>query len=149
MGSTFHYRNESINTTCGLNNMRNSNLHNFFPGLETPYLNHNAIDPIILRDARAFCGVSGNQKGVATAGRESRVLIRTPAHIQSGKITMFNQLCLHGMRFKPGDSGTCVYVYTPGNFNRPTGCIGMLIGESTCNHSILTPMTEILKVFDL
>lgn len=118
-------------------------------GLKTPYLNHNAIDPIKLRDARAFCGVSGNKKGAVTAVRKPRVLIRTPAHIQYGKITMFNQLCLYGMQFQPGDSGTCVYIHTPGNFNRQTGCIGMLIGQSTSGHSILTPMKEILKIFDL
>lgn len=117
--------------------------------MRTPYLNHNAIDIVKLRDARAFCGVSGIQKGNVTAVREPKVLIRTPAHIQSGQVTMFNQLCLYGMQFQHGDSGTCVYVDTEGSFNRQTGCIGMLIGESTCKHSILTPMKEILKAFDL
>ncbi|CAG2208086.1 unnamed protein product [Mytilus edulis] len=122
--------------------------------LSSPYLNHNAIDPGELRGAIAFCGYSGNQKrNLQTL--QKNVLINKPAHFQSGDITMFNQLCLSnlygtcGMKFQAGDSGTCVYVDTPSYLNKKTGCIGMLIGKSTCGHFILTPMKEILKIFEL
>lgn len=119
-----------------------------FIGLLSPYLNHNAIDPVTLRNAKAFCGYSGNQISDLKTLKKN-VLVRMPSHLQYGDITMYNQLCLYGMQFQPGDSGTCVYVDTPAVFSRHTGCIGMLIGQSTCGHYVLTPMNEILKAFEL
>ncbi|XP_052081010.1 uncharacterized protein LOC127718976 [Mytilus californianus] len=117
-------------------------------GLSSPYLNNNAIDPVTLRNAKAFCGYSGNQISDSKTLKRN-VLVRMPSHLQSGYITMFNQLCLYGMDFQPGDSGTCVYVDNSSYFSRQTGCIGMLIGQSTCGHYVLTPMKEILKAFEL
>ncbi|CAG2185935.1 tag [Mytilus edulis] len=116
-------------------------------GLSSCYLNNNAIDPVTLRNAKAFCGISGNQMcDLKTA--QKNILVRTGTHIQSRGIKMYNQVCIYGMKFQEGDSGTCVYVHTPG-YNRLTGCIGMLIGMSTCGNYVLTPMKEILKIFDL
>ncbi|XP_052086128.1 uncharacterized protein LOC127723528 [Mytilus californianus] len=116
-------------------------------GLSSPYLNNNAIDPVTLRNAKAFCGISGNQMCDLKTEKKN-ILVRTGTHIQSRGIKMYNQLCIYGMEFHEGDSGTCVYVHTSG-YKRLTGCIGMLIGKSTCENYVLTPMKEILKIFDL
>lgn len=60
---------------------------------------------------------------------------------------MFNQITVTHIPFKPGDSGTCIYVCD--NSLEKYGCIGMAIA----NHPdvdggvIVTPMKEILKSF--
>lgn len=61
--------------------------------------------------------------------------------------SMYNQIAVTHIPFKPGDSGTCVYVCD--NSLGAYGCMGMAIA----NHPgpdggvILTPMKEILKTF--
>lgn len=61
--------------------------------------------------------------------------------------SMYNQIAVTHIPFKPGDSGMCVYVCD--NSLNAYGCMGMAIA----NHPgpdggvILTPMKEILKSF--
>ncbi|XP_071140196.1 uncharacterized protein [Mytilus edulis] len=57
---------------------------------------------------------------------------------------VYNQLYISNIPFRPGDSGTCIYVLSP-----KQGCIGMAIANHPLNGCIATPILDILKHFKL
>lgn len=82
--------------------------------------------------------------------------------LRSGRhyIRFYNQLLLEDFAFKPGDSGTCIYVvedkttYRSDNRPNPTGCLAMAIASfydsnEKRNKCIATPMKAILKKLGL
>lgn len=60
------------------------------------------------------------------------------------KRRVYNQLHISNIPFKPGDSGTCIYVLSP-----VRGCIGMAIANHPLGGCIATPIMEILKHFKI
>lgn len=60
---------------------------------------------------------------------------------------MYGQIHITNTPFKPGDSGTCIYVNDP-VFNEQ-GCIGMAIANHPTDGCIATPIMEILKHFSI
>ncbi|XP_076091293.1 uncharacterized protein LOC143063191 [Mytilus galloprovincialis] len=57
---------------------------------------------------------------------------------------MYNQIHVSDIRFKPGDSGTCLYIISP-----VQGCLGMAIANHPQGGCIATPIKEILKHFKI
>lgn len=57
---------------------------------------------------------------------------------------VYNQLYISNIPFKPGDSGTCIYVLSP-----VQGCIGMAIADHPQGGCIATPIMDILKHFKI
>ncbi|CAG2205378.1 unnamed protein product [Mytilus edulis] len=57
---------------------------------------------------------------------------------------VYNQLYISNIPFKPGDSGTCIYVLSP-----VQGCIGMAIADHPQGGCIATPIKDILKHFKI
>lgn len=57
---------------------------------------------------------------------------------------MYGQIHISNIPFKPGDSGSCIYVTHP-----EKGCIGLAIANHPNGGCIATPIMEILKHFNI
>lgn len=98
--------------------------------------------------AIALSAITGKQENFISVNKRKKLSVIVPGcHARIDTNIMYNQFVIKNMDFKEGDSGTCIYTQFTGSEEK--GCIGMLIGKSTSEDFIVTPMKEILKALEV